>query len=50
MERTGGGKMSKTTEGLTMNQLAERNAEYVTTIEQLQQKLIESERYGRPLS
>lgn len=39
--------MSKTTEGLTMNQLAERNAEYVTTIEQLQQKLIESERYGR---
>lgn len=39
--------MSKTTEGLTMNQLAERNAEYVTTIEQLQQKLIESERNGR---
>lgn len=39
--------MNKFTEGLTMNQLAERNAEYVTTIEQLQQKLIESERYGR---
>lgn len=39
--------MNKFTEGLTMNQLAERNAEYVTMIEQLQQKLIESERYGR---
>ncbi|WP_320726008.1 immunoglobulin domain-containing family protein [Enterobacter ludwigii] len=39
--------MNKFTEGLTMNQLAERNAEYVTTIEQLQQKLIESERYGQ---
>lgn len=39
--------MSITTEGLTLNQLAERNAEYITTIEQLEQKLIESERYGR---
>ncbi|MCX9004567.1 hypothetical protein NLN86_23400 [Citrobacter portucalensis] len=29
------------TEGLTMNQLAERNAEYVTTISKLEQKITE---------